>query len=423
MFVDTAVIKVKAGSGGNGAVSFHRDKFTASGGPDGGNGGNGGNVIFKANRNLSTLSNFRHKKNYRAENGKDGSSAKRTGRSGEDLVIDVPPGTVLIDDSDGAIIADITEDLPVIIAKGGKGGAGNINFCNSVRQTPRFAKPGMPGEEFTLRLELKLLADVAIVGYPNVGKSTLISVVSQAKPQIANYHFTTLSPILGVVNYNQDLSFVVADIPGLIEGAFKGVGLGHQFLRHIERCRAIIHMVDVSGSEGRNPIDDFKIIRQELFKYDADLSKRPCIVVGNKCDIATKGQVQNFSEYVRGEGYKFFPISAVSREGISSLLGNVAKMLLELPPITVFKPNKIYESPLDLPIEEEIEIRHEENVYVVESKKLGRLVNSINFDDYNSLQYFQGILAKYGIISFLKKLGLKEGDTVDVCGIEFDFFE
>lgn len=423
MFVDTAIITAKAGSGGDGAVSFHRDKFTVSGGPDGGNGGNGGNIVFQADKNLSTLSDFRYKKKYLAEDGKNGASARRTGKSGEDMIVHVPLGTILKNDEDGRIIADLSDFNRVVIAKGGKGGAGNINFSNSVRQAPKFAKPGTPGEELTIRLELKLLADVAIVGYPNVGKSTFLSTVSNARPQVANYHFTTLSPVLGVVEYRDNTSFVIADIPGLIEGAWKGKGLGHQFLKHIERCRIILHMVDISGSEGRNPIEDFRIINNELYSYDSNLSSRPVIVVGSKCDAASNAQIKDFKAYIESEGYKFFPISSMSRDGIDDLIASISQMLTNLPSMRIFEPDESYTGNKKDIVSEEIEIKYDKGIYFVNSPKIDRLIKSVNFEDYDSMQYFQNMLIKYGVISSLKKFGAKEGDTISMCGTEFDFFD
>ncbi len=340
MFADVAIITVKAGNGGNGAVSFHRDVFTASGGPDGGNGGRGGSIIFQADRGLSTLVDFRYKKKYIAQNGEDGKSDRRSGKSGNDLLIKVPFGTLIKDNTTGALIKDLSDSEQVIIAKGGKGGAGNMNFATPVRQSPRFAKAGEEGETLELKLELKLIADVGLIGYPNVGKSTLISVVSAAKPQIANYHFTTLSPILGVVKYSEDTSFVMADIPGLIEGAWKGVGLGHQFLRHIERCKVFLHVVDVSGSEGREPINDFEVITNELNNYNSKLLSRPMIVVGNKCDIASKTAVEAFENYIHSKGYKFFGISAVSHKGLKELIDYTVEILSNAPDKITNRPTK-----------------------------------------------------------------------------------
>ncbi len=423
MFVDSAVIVVKSGSGGNGAVSFHRDKFTASGGPDGGNGGSGGDVVFQADENLSTLTDFRYKKKYCAENGRDGQSARRTGKSGASLLIRVPLGTVIKNNADGRIIADLSDKTPVVVAKGGKGGAGNMNFATPVRQTPRFAKAGVKGEELELKLELKLLADVGLVGFPNVGKSTLISVVSNAKPQVANYHFTTLTPVLGVVNYGNDFSFTMADIPGLIEGAWKGTGLGQRFLKHIERCRAIVHVVDVSGSEGRSPIEDFDIINRELKNYSLELSKKHMLVVGNKSDIASEENIKLFKEYVEDKGYEFLLISAVLHQGIKELLDNVVQILLNSPPRLIFEPDKSYDNYM-LEEDDNIEVEVKDGVYYVKpNRKLDRLINSVNFDDYDSMQYFQRMLVKYGVTSALKNAGAEDGSPVKICGTEFEFFE
>ncbi|MBR2578753.1 MAG: GTPase ObgE, partial [Clostridia bacterium] len=339
MFVDTAQIKIKAGKGGDGAISFHRDKYTMTGGPDGGNGGRGGSVIFKADSNLSTLSEFRYKKKFFAKSGQNGSSGKKSGKKGEDLVIRVPFGTLIKDAETGNLIADVSEDKPYVVAPGGRGGAGNMNFAGPIKQSPRFAKPGEETPEIFVKLELKLLADVGLVGYPNVGKSTIISSVSEAKPQIANYHFTTISPILGVVKYDDETSFVMADIPGLIEGAWKGVGLGHKFLRHVERCRMFLHVVDVSGSEGRNPCDDFDIINSELEKFSSELAKRPMLVVGNKAEMATQEQIDKLKNYVEQKGYEFMSISAISQKGIKEMIDKVAEMLSKLPSASLFTPN------------------------------------------------------------------------------------
>ena len=425
MFVDIATITVKAGAGGNGAVSFHRDKFTASGGPDGGNGGRGGNIIFQADRNLSTLAEFRYKRKYLAENGRDGRSARRTGKNGIDLIVKVPLGTVVRNNADNKIIADLSDFDEVVIAKGGKGGAGNMNFATSVRQSPRFAKAGTKGDELELKLELKLLADVGLVGFPNVGKSTLISAVSRAKPMIANYHFTTLSPVLGVVNYSDDFSFVMADIPGLIEGAWKGLGLGHRFLRHVERCRAIIHVVDVSGSEGRDPVDDFNIINKELENYNKTLAQKPMIVVGNKCDIASEENINRFRDYVGNKGYKFLPISAASHKGIQQVMDSSVQILLKAPSKIIFKSDTAYNDNNDaLENDDVIDVTFQDGIYKVKSnKKLDRLVNSVNFNDYDSMQYFQRMLIKYGVISALKEKGAQEGSDVEMCGIEFELFD
>ena len=310
MFVDVAKIKIKAGDGGDGAVSFHREKYIASGGPDGGDGGKGGDVVFLADSNISTLADFRYKKKYNAEKGENGRSGRKFGRKAPDLIIRVPIGTVVKEAETGRILADVSGKDPVVVARGGKGGWGNVHFATPTRQAPRFAKPGLPGEEYDVVLELKLLADVGLVGFPNVGKSTLVSVVSQAKPEIANYHFTTITPVLGVVSMGEGNSFVMADIPGLIEGAWEGTGLGHQFLRHVERCRMLIHIVDVSGSEGRDPKEDFVTINNELKKFNPELAERQMLVAGNKCDMATDEQINDFRKFVEEQGYSFFPIMA-----------------------------------------------------------------------------------------------------------------
>lgn len=421
MFVDLATIKIKAGNGGNGAVSFHRDINTANGGPDGGNGGRGGSVIFIADKNLSTLSNFRYKKKFYAGNGQNGASCRRAGKSGEDLIVKVPFGTLIKDAQSGKIIADISADEPKIILKGGRGGAGNMNFATPVKQTPNYAKPGEKGVELEVTLELKLLADVGLIGYPNVGKSSILSIVSEAKPQIANYHFTTLSPILGVVKYSDEKSFVMADIPGLIEGAWQGVGLGHKFLRHIERCRLFINVVDVSGIEGRDPCKDFDVINNELIKFSSILSSRPMLVVGNKCDIASPESIEKFKNYVTEKGYEFFPVSAATKSGVQELLSAIVHHLDLLPPSELFTPETGYE-----------ELVHEDNdiniikngeVYEVKSNLLNKLIDRVNFEDYDSMCYFQDALNKFGITEALKDAGVNSGDTVKVGEIEFDFYE
>lgn len=423
MFVDIAKIIIKSGDGGDGAVSFHREKYVASGSPDGGDGGKGGNIVFKADTNLSTLADFRYKRKYKANNGENGKSGRCTGKNAEDLVINVPKGTIIKDANTGRIIADISTDKPQIVAKGGKGGHGNTYFATSVRQAPRFAKQGSPGEELEVQLELKLLADVGLVGYPNVGKSTLISVVSQAKPVIADYHFTTITPVLGVVKIHDGASFVMADIPGLIENANEGVGLGHQFLRHIERCRLLVHMVDVSGSEGRNPIKDFETINSELEKFNPELSKIPMIVVGNKCDLANNEQIEVFKSYIEEKGYEFFPIMAAIRYGVDPLLNKIWEKLSKLPPILKYDPEPIPAVSIDKIDQYKVDIRIEDGVYVVEAKWLLRVMKSIDFDDYESLQYFQRVLIKSGVIESLKEHGITQGDTVSIYDVEFDFVD
>ena len=423
MFVDVAKISIKAGDGGNGAVSFHREKYVAAGGPDGGDGGCGGNIIFQADDNLSTLADFRYKRKYKAPNGENGRASRCFGRDAQDLMIRVPKGTLIKDAETGRIIADISSNEPQIIARGGKGGWGNSHFATPTRQTPRFAKPGMPGEEFEVQLELKLLADVGLIGYPNVGKSTLISVVSEAKPIIANYHFTTITPVLGVVRMAESSSFVMADIPGLIKGAGEGVGLGHQFLRHIDRCRMLIHIVDVSGSEGRDPISDFEIINCELTKFNPALAKIPMIVAGNKCDLASDEQIESFKQYVEDKGYNFFPIMAAIKYGVDPMLNKVQEMLSKLPPIVRYEAEPMPIEPLNDEEGNSIKITNKDGVYFVEGKWLVRLINSINFDDYESIQYFQKVLINTGVMKALSDAGVKEGNTVSIYDMEFDFFE
>ena len=422
MFVDIAKIKIKAGDGGDGSVSFHREKYVASGGPDGGDGGRGGNIVFAADDNLSTLADFRYKRKYTAPKGENGRGGRCNGKKAEDLVIRVPRGTVIKDAETGRIMADISSDEPVVVAKGGKGGWGNIHFATPTRQTPRFAKPGMPGEEYEVQLELKLLADVGLVGFPNVGKSTLVSVVSEAKPVIANYHFTTITPVLGVVRLGEGESFVMADIPGLIEGAWEGVGLGHQFLRHVERCRMFVHIVDVSGSEGRDPKEDFKTINAELEKFDPELAKRPMIVAGNKCDLAEDEQIEDFRKYVENMGYKFFPIMAAIRYEVDPLLNCIREELSKLPPISRFEAEPLVIEPDKLK-KNEVTVRNMDGIFVVEGEWLVRIMNTVKFDDYESLQYFQRVLLNAGVIDALYDAGVQEGDTVSIYDFEFEFVD
>ena len=335
-FIDIATIWLHAGKGGDGAVSFHREKFVAAGGPDGGDGGRGGNIVFVVDDNLSTLMDFRYKRKYTAEAGGNGRGSNCHGANAPDLVIKVPMGTVIKDTASGLVIADLSSHEPVVVARGGRGGFGNAHFATPTRQVPKFAKPGLPGEDIQVTLELKLIADVGLIGFPNVGKSTLISTISAARPKIANYHFTTLVPTLGVVSVGEGASFVCADIPGLIEGASEGVGLGHDFLRHVERCRLLLHVVDVSGSECRDPIDDFEKINQELERFSPALAGRPQIVVGNKCDLATPEQIEAFRRYIEGRGLTFVPISAATMQGVKALPGLVYNRLKDIPPVPVF---------------------------------------------------------------------------------------
>ncbi len=423
MFVDVAKIHLKAGDGGNGAVSFHREKYVAAGGPDGGDGGKGGDIVFVADDNLSTLADFRYKRKYFAENGANGGTSRCTGKSAQPLVLAVPRGTIVKDAESGRIIADISSNEPTVIAKGGNGGWGNMHFSTSTRQIPRFSKPGNPGEELDVILELKLLADVGLIGFPNVGKSTLLSVVSEAKPKIANYHFTTLTPVLGVIKMGEGSSFVMADIPGLIEGAGEGIGLGHEFLRHVERCRLLLHVIDVSGSEGRDPIDDFNKINNELKVFSEDLTERPQIVVGNKCDLADEEKIAQLKEYFESRGLAFFPIMAPISEGTAELINFTAAELAKLPDIKIFEPEEIPETVVtENTNKRTFSINVVDGVYVVDDAPwLLKILESVNPDDYESLQYFQRTLQNTGIISALVNAGVQDGDTVAVYDIEFEF--
>ena len=423
MFIDIAKIKVKAGDGGDGAVAFHREKYVAAGGPDGGDGGRGGSVVFQVDDNLSTLADFRYKRKYVAQRGENGRGSRCAGKSAPDLVVKVPRGTLVKDAQTGRLIADLSDDQPKVIAKGGRGGWGNTHFATPTRQTPRFAKPGTPGEELEVQLELKLLADVGLVGFPNVGKSTLVSVVSEAKPNIANYHFTTLSPVLGVVRLEAGRSFVMADIPGLIEGAWQGVGLGHQFLRHVERCRLLVHVVDVAGSEGRDPKEDFRVINEELRKFNPELSQRPMLVAGNKCDLATDQQVADFQAFVEAQGYQFFPIMAPIRHGVDELLNAISAALAKLPPIRQFTPEAPALAPVETLQRGQVEVTQQDGVYFVKAPWLLKIMNTIDFDETESLQYFQRVLIQTGVIDALRDAGCQEGDTVDLYDLEFDFVE
>ena len=422
MFVDIANIHLKAGNGGNGAVSFHREKYVAAGGPDGGDGGRGGDIIFKVDDNLSTLADFRYKRKYCAENGENGRASRCSGKKAPALIISVPRGTIVKETETGRIIADISDDEPVVIAKGGNGGWGNQHFATATRQVPRFAKNGNPGEELDVTLELKLLADVGLIGFPNVGKSTLISVVSEAKPKIANYHFTTLTPVLGVVRIEEGSSFVMADIPGLIEGAGEGVGLGHEFLRHVERCRLLLHVIDVSGSEGRDPIDDFNKINHELSVFSDELTLRPQIIVGNKCDLCDEERIEELRAYFEEKGYKFFPIMAPIAEGTRELINYVAAELQKLPAIKVYDAEAKPVEDFTVKKKRTFNIRACDGVFFVEDAPwLLDVMNQVDPNDYESLQYFERVLRSSGIIDALQAAGVREGDTVSVYDVEFDY--
>ena len=424
MFVDKAKIFIKAGSGGNGAIAFHREKYVAAGGPDGGDGGKGGNVIFHVDPGLSTLMDFRYKRKYAAKPGGDGAGNRCNGKKGEDIVINVPPGTIVRDSESGRVLADLSDaEHDVVLIKGGNGGWGNSHFATATRQTPNFAKNGQPGIEREVILELKLLADVGLVGFPNVGKSTLLSVTTKAAPKIANYHFTTLEPNLGVVELAEHMSFVLADIPGIIEGASEGVGLGHEFLRHIERTRLLIHVVDVSSIEGRNPIEDFDIINEELSRYNMELEKRPQIVAANKTDIIQDEEAyENFKTEIKRRGYTLFEISAATRAGVDELMKHVYSELQKLPPIQVYEPEmNLEEETRTDTTERGFDISMYGNVYVVSGSWIESVGGSVNFSDEESLQYFQRALKNHGVIDALEEAGIHEGDTVRIGDLEFDF--
>ena len=421
MFVDIAKIKIKGGDGGAGAVAFHREKYVAAGGPDGGDGGKGGDVVFVVDDSLATLADFRYKRKYSAPNGEGGKGGRCNGKKGKDLEIKVPRGTIIREANSKAVMADMSKTERFVAAKGGKGGWGNIHFATSTRQVPRFAKPGTPGEEWEVNLELKLLADVGLVGYPSVGKSSLISVVSQAKPKIGDYHFTTLVPNLGVVSMGEGSSFVIADIPGLIEGASEGIGLGHQFLRHIERCRMLIHIVDVSGSEGRNPIEDFEKINEELVKFNPELAQRPMIVAGNKIDMAEPEQIEEFKNYVNSKGYEYYSICAPICEGTKELMNVTWNMLQTLPPIKEYDTEEI---PFEAFIEDNNSFKItqvDDGYFLVEAKWFPKVLKGIDITDYEALQYMQRVLEKSGIFDALREKGIQEGDIVSLYDIEFEY--
>ena len=422
MFIDTAKILVKSGNGGNGCISFRREKYVAMGGPNGGDGGNGGSVILVADRNLTTLLDFTYRRKYVADNGEDGGNSKCFGKKGEDLYIKVPIGTVVKDVETGKTMVDLAkEGDSYVVARGGKGGKGNYHFATPTRQAPNFAEPGMPGEERMINLEIKLLADVGLIGFPNVGKSTLLSMVSKAKPKIANYHFTTLKPNLGVVKIEGANAFVMADIPGIIEGASEGVGLGLDFLRHIERTRLLVHVVDISGVEGRDPIEDFKKINEELKNYSVKLWDRPQIVVANKIDMLYDEEVfETFKKEVNKLGFdKVFKISAATRDGVDDLIKEVTRQLSMIP-ITEME---IPEEERFMPEEKRFTytIRVEDGVYVVEGSFVDRLLKSVNVNDPDSLRYFHKVLRNKGILDELKEMGIQDEDTVRLNDFEFDF--
>ena len=420
-FIDTATIWLHAGKGGDGAVTFHREKYVAAGGPDGGDGGRGGDILFVADDNLSTLMDFRYKRKYTAPDGENGRAKRQSGADADDLVIRVPRGTVLKEAESGLVIADLSGSEPVVVARGGRGGWGNAHFATPTRQIPKFAKPGLPGEDLHVQLELKVIADVGLIGFPNVGKSTLISMLSAARPKIANYHFTTLTPVLGVVRVGPEQSFVCADIPGLIEGAAEGVGLGHDFLRHVERCRLLLHVVDVSGCEGRDPKADFAQINKELAGFSAELAERPQIVLGNKCDIAAPEQIEEFKTFIEGQGLTFLPISAATRQGIDDLPALVYNRLQDLPPIKVYEPEYKRPDKSTLPTRPFTVTRTGEHEFTVDAPWLERILAGTNVEDYESLQYFQTQLGDSGILDKLVAEGVEEDDTIKIGEYEFDY--
>ena len=422
MFVDKVRITVCGGRGGDGAVAFHREKYIASGGPDGGDGGHGGSVILRVSDHMTTLLDFRYKRKYVAESGVNGQGRKMSGKRGENMIIAVPRGTVIRDAQTNAVIVDMSTDEDFIIAKGGRGGWGNAHFATPTRQVPRFAKAGLKGQERDIVMELKLLADVGLVGFPNVGKSTLLSVTSNARPKIANYHFTTLFPNLGVIYVDEGVSFVMADIPGIIEGAAEGAGLGHDFLRHIDRCRLLVHVVDVSGSEGRDPVEDFDAICAELENYSVDLSNRPMIVAANKTDLLDfeSDNLERLRARVQEVGCELYEISAGTTQGTRNLMRVVAEKLRTLPPVTIYEPEyvELIETPADPTA---LEIEHLGSTWVVTGQWLERLVMNINFDDYESRNHFDMQLRKCGLFARLEEMGIQDGDTVDIYDIEFEY--
>ncbi len=422
MFIDRAKIHIKAGDGGDGKVSFHREKYIAAGGPDGGDGGKGGDVVLIVDEGLRTLIDFKYRKKYFADNGEPGGPSNCSGKGGGDLVIKVPPGTLVKDGETGRILADMTKPgQKVVIAKGGKGGAGNQHFATSTRQAPSFARAGDQGEEYRVELELKTIADVGLVGFPNAGKSTILSMVSAATPKIADYPFTTLEPNLGVVGIDGGGSFVLADIPGLIEGAHEGVGLGYEFLRHVERTRLLLHVVDVAGVDGRDPLNDFDTINAELKQYNPKLAERPQVVAANKVDLPDgRDNLEGFTKVIEEKGYRVFPISAATNKGVKELMYYIAEQLRELPeavPLTEESGEVVYTAEE----EEPFTVRREGNVYIVEGNWVRKVVGSTNFNIYESIQYFQRSLKNRGVIDALEKLGINEGDTVKIYDIEFEY--
>ena len=424
MFTDYAKIIIKSGNGGDGAVTFRREKYVAAGGPDGGDGGRGGSIYFKVDPNANTLIDFRFTKKFKAQDGENGSGGHKYGKSGEDLYINVPAGTIIKDAETGKVVADLSQEGQVeLVLKGGRGGKGNSHFATSTRQVPRFAQAGEDGEEKEIILELKLLADVGLLGFPNVGKSTFLSVVTDAKPKIANYHFTTIEPNLGVVKTKNGDSFVIADIPGIIEGASEGVGLGIQFLRHVERTRLLLHVIDVSGIEGRDPVEDFYTINEELRSYSEKLSERKQIIVASKIDIMQDDEgYKKLEELAKNEGLEIYKISGVTGEGLTELLNRVTEVLKTLPKeeLVEVEERVVYTLEDD---KDEWTIRKEGEMFIIEGKAINRLMGRINIDDNESMYYFQKNLKTMGIEAELKRLGVQEGDLVKVLNWTFEWYE
>lgn len=426
MFVDHVRIYVKAGDGGNGAVAFHREKYISHGGPDGGDGGHGGNVIFRVDPGSNTLLAFRYKHKFIAKNGEDGKGSKFHGATAEDLIISVPPGTLIRDTATGKILHDMTEGngADYVCCKGGRGGFGNRHFATPTRQIPMFAKNGTKGEEKELTLELKMLADVGLIGYPSVGKSSILARISSAKPKIADYHFTTLSPNLGVVSTGDESGFVAADIPGLIEGASEGAGLGHEFLRHVDRCRLLLHVVDISCAEYRNPVEDIQIINRELASYSPELASRPQIIVANKCDALdrTLVDIPAFEAFVAENGWELLYVSAATGAGLDTLIRRTAERLRELPPMRIYEseyqPEDTYAG-----ASKETTVRRENDTFYVEGEWLYNLMGQINFSDYESLNYFQRVLRNSGVFDLLEEKGCTDGHTVSIYDFEFDYIK
>lgn len=426
MFIDKAHIYLKAGNGGDGAVAFRREIYTPAGGPNGGDGGHGANIIFEVDTNMRTLMDFKYQRKYTAEPGGNGRGANMHGKTGEDLVLKVPAGTVVRDEKTNLVIADLSNiGDRFVIVKGGSGGKGNTHFKNSVRQAPNFAKAGREGQEKNVVLELKLIADVGLLGFPNVGKSTFLSIVTKANPKIANYHFTTLYPNLGVANLKNGDNFVIADIPGIIEGASEGIGLGHDFLRHVERTKVLIHLVDISGIEGRDPLDDFRKINSELEKFNPKMAMKPQIIAANKIDLLGDDECLNsFKQTLEAEGYTVVAMSTATRAGVDEVLQKAAEMLRDAEEVEIFEEEDYF---VDKNVEpsdsDKIDIRVENGVYIVEGVPIEKLLYSVHFEDMESIRYFQKMMEQFKVFDRLRTMGIEDGDTVKIYDLEFDFFD